>query len=147
MKKLNITKERFEKSKYFQDKYGKLEYVSESGKIFKTDKGKVLMFKESKQVNEESFDDEYEVWNKVWDKVRDKWGRMSDEIEKNINLEEVARNAAKKYFPQYADEIAKWLKDEIELIFTNGYVEEWTTMKNSFDGFAEDTGIQISDLA
>ena len=47
MKKLNITKERFEKSKYFTSKYGKLEYVSESGKLFKTDKGKILMFKES----------------------------------------------------------------------------------------------------
>jgi hypothetical protein len=46
MKKLNVTKERFEKSMYFQKKYGKLEYVSESGKLFKTDKGKVLMFKE-----------------------------------------------------------------------------------------------------
>ena len=47
MKKLNITKEQFEKSKYFKNKYGKLEYVSESGKVFKTNKGKVLMFKES----------------------------------------------------------------------------------------------------
>ena len=49
MKKLNITKERFEKSRYFKNKYGKLEYVSESGKLFKTDKGKVLMFKESSE--------------------------------------------------------------------------------------------------
>ena len=47
MKKLNITKEAFEKSKYFKHKYGKLEYVSESGKVFKTDKGKILKFKES----------------------------------------------------------------------------------------------------
>ena len=46
MKKLNITKEQFNRSSYFQRKYGELEYVSESGKVFKTDKGKVLMFKE-----------------------------------------------------------------------------------------------------
>ena len=46
MKKLPITKEAFEKSRYFKNKYGKLEYVSESGKVFKTDKGKILMFKE-----------------------------------------------------------------------------------------------------
>ena len=46
MKKLNITKEAFEKSRYFKNKYGTLEYVSESGKLFKTNKGKVLMFKE-----------------------------------------------------------------------------------------------------
>ncbi len=47
MKKLNITKEQFNKSRYFTKKYGKLEYVSESGRLFKTNKGKVLMFKES----------------------------------------------------------------------------------------------------
>ena len=47
MKKLNITKEAFEKSKYFTNKYGTLEYVSESGKVFKTSKGKLLKFKES----------------------------------------------------------------------------------------------------
>ena len=46
MKKLNVTKERFEKSRYFTKKYGKLEYVSESGNLYKTNKGKVLMFKE-----------------------------------------------------------------------------------------------------
>ncbi len=44
MKKLNVTKEMFEKSRYFQKKYGKLEYVSESGKPFKTSKGIVLEF-------------------------------------------------------------------------------------------------------
>jgi len=48
MKKLNITKEQFEKSKYFKDKYGKLEYVSESDKLFKTSKGKLLKFKEAR---------------------------------------------------------------------------------------------------
>jgi hypothetical protein len=46
MKKLNITKETFEKSKYFTGKYGKLAFVSESGKLFKTDKGHVLRFDE-----------------------------------------------------------------------------------------------------
>ena len=46
MKKLNITKEQFNRSRYFKNKYGELEYVSESGKMFKTNKGKVLMFKE-----------------------------------------------------------------------------------------------------
>ena len=49
MKKLNITKEHFEKSRYFQKKYGNLEYVSESGNLFKTDKGKVLMFNEESE--------------------------------------------------------------------------------------------------
>jgi hypothetical protein len=50
MKKLSITKEQFEKSKYFTSKYGKLAFVSESGKIFKTNKGKILKFaKESRR--------------------------------------------------------------------------------------------------
>lgn len=47
MKKLNITKEQFNKSNYFQSKYGKLKYVSESGRLFKTNKGKILKFNES----------------------------------------------------------------------------------------------------
>lgn len=47
MKKLNITKEQFNKSRYFKNKYGTLEYVSESGKLFKTNKGQILKFKES----------------------------------------------------------------------------------------------------
>lgn len=44
MKKLNITKERFVESKTLQSKYGTLKYVSESGRIFKTDKGRILKF-------------------------------------------------------------------------------------------------------
>ena len=55
MKKLNITKEQFNRSNYFQRKYGKLEYVSESGRLFKTSKGKVLKFTES---YEDEYDDE-----------------------------------------------------------------------------------------
>lgn len=60
MKKLNITKERFEKSRYFQRKYGKLEYVSESGNLYKTNKGRILKFlKESgKKLFKEEFDAE-----------------------------------------------------------------------------------------
>ena len=51
MKKLNITKEAFEKSNYFKNKYGELEYVSESGKLFKTSRGRILMFKEGTESN------------------------------------------------------------------------------------------------
>ena len=42
MKKLNITKKQYSESKYLQKKYGKLEYVSESGKVFKTSKGHLI---------------------------------------------------------------------------------------------------------
>ena len=44
MKKLNISKEHFNESKYFIKKYGELEYVSESGKIYKTTSGNILKF-------------------------------------------------------------------------------------------------------
>lgn len=51
MKKLPITKEAFEKSRYFKDKYGELEYVSESGKLFKTSNGKILKFTKESMEN------------------------------------------------------------------------------------------------
>ena len=56
MKKLNITKEQFNRSNYFQTKYGKLKYVSESGKLFKTNKGKVLKFNEAVHPHETDVD-------------------------------------------------------------------------------------------
>ena len=42
MKKLNITKKQYDESKYFNQKYGALKFVSESGKLYKTDKGVVI---------------------------------------------------------------------------------------------------------
>ena len=57
MKKLNITKEAFNKSHYFQTKYGKLEYVSESGKVYKTSKGKLVMFNERNQSKQKMIED------------------------------------------------------------------------------------------
>ena len=68
MRKLNITKERFEKSNYFKRKYGKLEYVSESGNLFKTNKGKILKFKESRTSNWKEVD---LVWNSDSDLLPD----------------------------------------------------------------------------
>lgn len=70
MKKLNITKEQFNRSNYFQRKYGKLKYVSESGRLYKTNKGKVLKFiNESEDfdasdalANELGIDSENDIW-------------------------------------------------------------------------------------
>ena len=132
MKKLNITKEQFEKSRYFKNKYGKLEYVSESGRLFKTSKGKLLKFKESTDIEDE-------VWSK--------WERMSDEITSALNLEQVAKSIAKKYFPRKANEIANWINENIELICTNGYAEDWTDLNSCLWEFTEDNDISISDLA
>lgn len=49
MKKLNITKKQYDESKYFNNKYGSIKFVSESGKLFKTDKGVVLSLEASKE--------------------------------------------------------------------------------------------------
>ena len=61
MKKLNITKDKFTESKYFTTKYGKLKYVSESGNVYKTDKGNMLKFKESKNLVNEGAGAGYEI--------------------------------------------------------------------------------------
>ena len=76
MKKLNITKKQFGESKYFTDKYGKLEYVSESGQFYKTTKGEVLKFKESKDmVNEDAVDDDLKLLDQYCSGIR---GNLND---------------------------------------------------------------------
>lgn len=57
MKKLNITKEQFNRSRYFKNKYGSLEYVSESGKVYKTSKGKLIRFNERNQSKQKMIED------------------------------------------------------------------------------------------
>lgn len=58
MKKLNITKKQYAESKYFNKKYGSLKYVSESGKLYKTDKGVVLALEGTEpEVQDESLAD------------------------------------------------------------------------------------------
>lgn len=69
MKKLNITKKQYDESKYFNQKYGALKFVSESGKLYKTDKGVVLALEETKnetepapgQVTEDTDDDKEDL--------------------------------------------------------------------------------------
>ena len=53
MKKLNITKEQYDESKYFNNKYGALKFVSESGKLYKTDKGVVIALESAKDEDED----------------------------------------------------------------------------------------------
>jgi hypothetical protein len=72
MKKLNITKKHYMESKYFQRKYGKLEYISESGKLFKTDKGKVLKF-----VKESSYESLQEFYD---------WLKSNTELDSGIHV-------------------------------------------------------------
>ncbi len=53
MKKLNITKKQYEESKYFNKKYGSLKFVSESGKLYKTDKGVVLALESIEDIKDD----------------------------------------------------------------------------------------------
>ena len=79
MKKLNITQAAFEKSKYFKNKYGELEYVSESGKVFKTSKGKLLKFKESNElVNEDAVDEDLKLLDQYCSGIK---GNLNDAID------------------------------------------------------------------
>lgn len=57
MKKLNITKKQYDESKYFNNKYGALKFVSESGKLYKTDKGVIIALESAKDDEDETKDD------------------------------------------------------------------------------------------
>ena len=92
MKKLNVTKERFEKSRYFRLKYGKLKYVSESENVFRTDKGHVLRFvKEAREyVNDDSIEpdtaeefiifEDPEIFKRIAEIQTDKCKEIQDEV-------------------------------------------------------------------
>lgn len=84
MKRLNITKERFEKSRYFTRKYGTLEYVSESGKVYKTSKGNLIRFNEDglddvpfqpkkRDPNQSDYEDDHKNIGKQQSNVMYKW--------------------------------------------------------------------------
>ena len=76
MKNLNITKKQYDESKYFNNKYGKLKYVSESGNVYKTDKGVVISLESSNKPDtvKEDIDEVEDIADK----------------EETINKEEVA---------------------------------------------------------
>ncbi len=110
MKKLPITKEAFEKSNYFTRKYGKLEYVSESGKVFKTNKGKVLMFKESNDMGHITCLASCENWNEDQIRTFNSMKSCKQWIERNGNF--IARKCNGK---------AIWVEDdEFIVISQNG---------------------------
>ena len=67
MKKLNITKKQYDESKYFNQKYGALKFVSESGKLFKTDKGVVLALESADEDEPAGSIDELELGDDAGD--------------------------------------------------------------------------------
>lgn len=53
MKKLNITKKQYDESKYFNKKYGSLKFMSESGNLYKTDKGVIIALESEKKEDDD----------------------------------------------------------------------------------------------
>ena len=89
MKKLNITKEDFEKSIYFQKKYGKLEYVSESGDVYRTSKGETIQLMGEgryKQINftKDELLDRIQEYIIKFEEIRNQLDELSEFFYKNV---------------------------------------------------------------
>ena len=89
MKKLNITKEAFEKSRYFQRKYGKLEYVSESGDVYRTSKGETIQLMGEgryKQINftKDELLDRIQEYSIKFEEIRNQLDELSEFFYKNV---------------------------------------------------------------
>ena len=123
MKKLNITKEQLNRSRYFKDKYGELEYVSESGKMFKTNKGKVLMFKESASKGFEKFCEELK--SKFSDIDGVKIYLMDNEDGSNTITVSIRRfdDARSVWYPEDVKKIGQFIKRKCDRF-------GWTVDKN-----------------
>jgi len=123
MKKLNITKEQFNRSRYFKNKYGNLEYVSESGKLFKTNKGKVLMFKESASAGFEKFCEELKTKFSDIDGV--KIYLMDNEDGSNTITVSIRRfeDARSVWYPEDVKKIGQFIKRKCDRF-------GWTVDKN-----------------
>ena len=106
MKKLNITRERFEKSRYFQKKYGKLEYVSESGRTYKTANGTIVRFvtEAREYVDDDSIETESaeefiifedpEIFKKIAELQKKQGEEIKDEVKSGeVSADEVAKSA------------------------------------------------------
>ena len=119
MKKLNITKEQFNRSSYFQRKYGKLEYVSESGKMFKTNKGKVLKFKES--WNKDDYDDQPRKFRPKFD------------IGEKVSL---TRSFYREFYDYYNDDPKKFKLDvdSIDDLPSDGWMIEDVKTEEGIEG-------------
>ena len=89
MKKRNITKEAFEKGSYFQRKYGKLEYVSESGDVYRTSKGETIQLMGEgryKQINftKDELPDRIQEYSIKFEEIRNQLDELSVFFYKNV---------------------------------------------------------------
>lgn len=137
MKKLNITKKQFKESQYFTNKYGNLEYVSESGKLYKTDKGNVLKFV-NESITESDLSDTYSIYVYDIDWDIDDWDG-DDDVENDPDLPtevtvEVPMDVINNGSDAVDDYISNYLSDEYGYCH-NGFNydrgEEFNEKKNS----------------
>ena len=120
MKKLNITKEAFNKSRYFQNKYGKLEYVSESGKIYKTDKGQVIKFNESNERLEKLRRISSNRTNSTMNKKKQFKELLSPTMDDSSEFKEVLHDIIPEYLNAIGEKEIYWrffLKDKQRVVF------------------------------
>ena len=90
MKTLNITKKQYGESKYFTKKYGTLKYVSESGKVYKTDKGNLISFVEAKG---SKYDGIENSWDKIKSVVESTSASIEEVAEKMKSIERITLEA------------------------------------------------------
>ena len=108
MKKLNITKERFEKSRYFTKKYGNLAFVSESGKTYKTDKGEVIRFvNEAREyVDDDSIEEdsaeEFIIFEdpNIFQQIANVQKKQEKKVEREIEKKDVTKQDVEKEVQQ-----------------------------------------------
>ena len=89
MKKLNITRKQYNESRYFQKKYGTLEYVSESGNVYKTSKGETIRLMGEgryKQINftKDELLDRIQEYIIKFEEIRNQLDELSEFFYKNV---------------------------------------------------------------
>lgn len=89
MKKLNITRKQYNESRYFQKKYGTLEYVSESGNVYKTSKGETIRLigeGRYKQINftKDELLDRIQEYIIKFEEIRNQLDELSEFFYKNV---------------------------------------------------------------
>lgn len=104
MNKLNVTKERFEKSRYFKRKYGTLKYISESGRTYKTDKGKIIRFvtEAREYIDDDSIDEEsaeeFIIFEdpKIFEQIANVHKKEEKKVEKEIEQKDITKQDVKQ---------------------------------------------------
>lgn len=101
MKKLNITKKQYDESKYFNNKYGSIKFVSESGKLFKTNKGVVLALEGT-----EPTDQENESLSDIGNAIKKTAGEVGDKVKAGVGkAKDAVKTGVKKVGRSIGDAI------------------------------------------